>query len=167
MSGAADFCILPPWNLHDPLLHLCWHQSYRSTNWGSKPGPGHHFHLGHHISAPLLNLKNIKVWYQEGDCRGVSLNNSCEADTLSCYYIDSLNRTDAVHLLYYQVSDSKETEAYIENLGCGCNESRPEFGKVKRGARHSKPVHQQLFTALAFQGFGSSWKSRKSQPLNV
>ena len=34
---------------------------------------------------------------------GLSLNNSCEADSLSCYYINSLNRTDAVHLIEYQV----------------------------------------------------------------
>ena len=38
---------------------------------------------------------------------GLSLNNSCEADSLSCYYINSLNRTDAVHLLEYQVLKEK------------------------------------------------------------
>ena len=40
---------------------------------------------------------------QEANCMGLSLNNSCEADSLSCYYINSLNRTDAVHLIEYQV----------------------------------------------------------------
>jgi len=58
----------------------------------------------------------IGVLNQEAECRGVSLNNSCEADALSCYYIDSLNRTDAVHLLDYQVfphrPSKKQTEAY-------------------------------------------------------
>ena len=38
---------------------------------------------------------------------GLSLNNSCEADSLSCYYINSLNSTDAVHLLEYQVLQEK------------------------------------------------------------
>ena len=45
---------------------------------------------------------------QEADCMGLSLNNSCEADSLSCYYINSLNRTDAVHLLEYQVLQEEE-----------------------------------------------------------
>ena len=44
---------------------------------------------------------------QEADCMGLNLNNSCEADSLSCYYINSLNRTDAVHLLEYQVLQEK------------------------------------------------------------
>ena len=53
--------------------------------------------------------KYTYITAQEADCRGMSLNNSCEADALSCYYINSLNRTDAVHLLDYQVFPFNQT----------------------------------------------------------
>ena len=60
-------------------------------------------------SLLIVKIQHLKILhqppppFQESNCSGVILNNSCEADSLSCYYIDSLNRTKAVHLLDYQV----------------------------------------------------------------
>jgi len=58
----------------------------------------------------------IGVLNQEADCRGLSLNNSCEADSLSCYYINSLNRTDAVHLLQYQDAAAMRADLSLSKL---------------------------------------------------
>jgi len=58
----------------------------------------------------------IGVLNQEAECRGVTLNNSCEADSLSCYFINSLNRTDAVHLLDYQDADAMRADLSLAKL---------------------------------------------------
>merc|ERR1719494_539943 len=58
----------------------------------------------------------IGVLNQEANCKGLSLNNSCEADSLSCYYINSLNRTDAVHLLEYQDADAMRKDLSLAKL---------------------------------------------------
>ena len=47
----------------------------------------------------------VGVLNLETNCSGVSLNTSCEADVLSCYFIDSLNTTKAIHMVNY---DDKE-----------------------------------------------------------
>jgi len=42
----------------------------------------------------------------ETNCSGVNLNASCEADVLSCYYLDALNKTEAVLLVPYDDHES-------------------------------------------------------------
>jgi len=44
----------------------------------------------------------IGVINLETNCSDVALMENCEADMLSCYYLDSLNRTEAVSLVEYQ-----------------------------------------------------------------
>ena len=89
----------------------------------------------------------LQVSYQEAECRGISLNNSCEADALSCYYIDSLNRTDAIHLLDYQV--------------CDHNQPSKKQTEVKR----SKPrMRMRWGPTWVWQSWEGSWSFQASSP---
>ena len=117
------------------------------------------------MAPPFYSLLPFKI--QEADCTGLSLNNSCEADSLSCYYINSLNRTDAVHLLEYQVLQEKGSPLKVKfilfhphkvkqiaknYLGCRRHEKRPELGQTSRRTDHSQTIYQQLSSTSALEG---------------
>ena len=53
----------------------------------------------------------IGVLNLETNCSDVSLMENCEADMLSCYYLSSLNQTDAVSLVDYQDSSAMARDA--------------------------------------------------------
>ena len=53
----------------------------------------------------------VGVLNLETNCSGVSLNTSCEADVLSCYFIDSLNTTKAIHMVNYDDKEAMMTDA--------------------------------------------------------
>lgn len=57
------------------------------------------------IGIDPVNLP-IGVVNYETNCAGISLNGSCEADILSCYYLHALNNTEAVRLENYDDAEA-------------------------------------------------------------